>query len=645
MKNKKKINKDQIDFLGSSKKSKKNSFSFLGNTDKNRNNKNKVEKINNFKGFGFNSLNKTKAPNWITKSLYVPIKNKSVSTPFFLKSKAPPKFKSSESTLYGKKNLRLYGDRDLDGSPNKFDCSPGKVNKDGFFSNLLNKVTGGRYGQSDEKYAAEKTNYAKEKADYTKRREEASKGLRKIQSSKGTWAMLKESLRGKQGPLTKQDKAERLEMAKQKLAAKTKEIQSDTTKADWKKEMEITEAKTQIAKETKEQGMAEAKKGLSVHEKLQKYVTKPIQEGMQYAAEGVGNQKTWKEIAKKYKLPVGPAAQQKAAGVVASALATAYPKELLTKDVIRLAKRAQKYPSYGGGKKKDKKGGKSSGGGGDETSSRGRPVGTVKYYIPGQGPVGVYEWRKYSRKVKALQRIQGREAIEGQLQQQMLDQYKYGQVQQQIQQPQPVQQMVQQRIQRVQTPVVAAYRQNIQSQYDPTKGINDNGVYDTTQYQAPADYSEGNLPPEERAAMKEQQQGYQRATWNQRYRQMIAQREMARRDSLQQQQLNPRQMTQLAEQKGDLITNAPQIFKGEMESSSQNPMTYTPPEQNVLNSPNINMGQMRNVDSRGEVPSVSLSQKPIPNARGNEYMEINPINGQPVLRRRPSEKFMTGEAL
>ena len=47
-------------------------------------------------------------------------------------------------------------DKDFDGSPDKFDCSPKDVSKDGVFERLIYGITGGRTGQSAEEYEAEK---------------------------------------------------------------------------------------------------------------------------------------------------------------------------------------------------------------------------------------------------------------------------------------------------------------------------------------------------------------------------------------------------------------------------------------------------------------------------------------------------------
>lgn len=54
------------------------------------------------------------------------------------------------------RTLKPYGDVDMDGSPNKFDCSPRQVNRDGVFARLTNIVSGGRVGQSRDVYSQER---------------------------------------------------------------------------------------------------------------------------------------------------------------------------------------------------------------------------------------------------------------------------------------------------------------------------------------------------------------------------------------------------------------------------------------------------------------------------------------------------------
>lgn len=90
--------------------------------------------------------------------------------------------------------------------------------------------------------------------------------------------------------------------------------------------------------------------------------------------------------------------------------------------------------------------------GGGSSSGRGRPSGTYKYYIPGVGKVGVYQWRKYIRTLRntARSQIQQNIALQ-QARQQALSRnpnFVPQQFQQQVpqypQQPIPVQYPVQQ---------------------------------------------------------------------------------------------------------------------------------------------------------------------------------------------------------
>lgn len=48
---------------------------------------------------------------------------------------------------------------------------------------------------------------------------------------------------------------------------------------------------------------------------------------------------------------------------------------------------------------------------------RGRPQGTVKYSIPGVGPVGVYEYRRWLRHKFAMERLQQRQQVYANIQQ------------------------------------------------------------------------------------------------------------------------------------------------------------------------------------------------------------------------------------
>jgi hypothetical protein len=52
-----------------------------------------------------------------------------------------------------------------------------------------------------------------------------------------------------------------------------------------------------------------------------------------------------------------------------------------------------------------------SSGSGSKHYGRGRPRGTYKYFIPGKGPVGVFEWRKWYRQQRRLQQLMAQSQI------------------------------------------------------------------------------------------------------------------------------------------------------------------------------------------------------------------------------------------
>jgi hypothetical protein len=528
---------------------------------------------------------------------------------------------SSEALLYGKKRLNKYGDKDMDGSPNAFDCSPGRVDKDGFFSNLLHRASGGKWGQSDSDYKAERVAKAKaprftEKVSryiskhsagrFGKSKEALAEAKsERVESAKGDWLKkYKSSMKRtalKPGTLDKIN--ERIEQLRDKVdKAPTEKIITDKegnivkvktgegTKSYYKDKLAKMEKYAKEGSETKAHRWARLQREkLDISEKIgpafEKYVSTPA-----------GKEGNWSKGA--------TAASYRVRGKVAGVLATALPASLLTPSITGIAKSAQTYPTATGGKRK--KGTTSRGEA--QGGQRGRPKGVYKYSIPGQGPVDVYTWRKWDRKMRAMQRLSG-------------------QSQEQLQAQQ-------------------AAQMNIPEDLEPTKGFNDTGNYDTQQYQAPVTYAEGNLPPDQMIEVKNQQQQYQRSAWNQRYQQMVAikRREMEAAQ-MASKPLNPMQIAQLQEQKSDLILNAPSIMRGEMESTTRHGLTYTPPEQNILNAPNANMGQLRNINQGGEIPAVRLSEKPITNPYGDQYTDIDPISGKSYIKTRIREKWADGRAL
>jgi hypothetical protein len=96
-------------------------------------------------------------------------------------------------------------------------------------------------------------------------------------------------------------------------------------------------------------------------------------------------------------------------------------------------------------------------------------------------------------------------------------------------------------------------------------------------------------------------------------------------------------------QKRDNIMFAPNVLKGELKDTGAGLLT-TDKKTSILSAPNFMHGQMRIMDGQQEMPAVTLSEKPQSNQLGQEYVEIDPIGGKEVLKRRPSEKWLDGRA-
>lgn len=105
-----------------------------------------------------------------------------------------------------------------------------------------------------------------------------------------------------------------------------------------------------------------------------------------------------------------------------------------------------------------------------------------------------------------------------------------------------------------------------------------------------------------------------------------------------------RQAQQMA-QKQDQILNAPNFMKGELKAAGGSILTPQGPQ--IMDAPNAFKGEMRNVYQTEEdgAPAVRLSERPQTNPYGDEYLEIELGSGKPVVRKRIREKWMTGEAL
>lgn len=102
-------------------------------------------------------------------------------------------------------------------------------------------------------------------------------------------------------------------------------------------------------------------------------------------------------------------------------------------------------------------------------------------------------------------------------------------------------------------------------------------------------------------------------------------------------------MAQELAQQQDNIMNAPNILRGELKATGGSLLTPTGPQ--IMDAPNAFKGQLRNLTGGKDRPSVVVGERPQTNPYGDEYVDIELGSGKPVLKRRPREKWMTGEAL
>ena len=617
------------------------------------------------------------------------------------------KFKSSEELLYGKRKLNRFGDFDMDGSPNIFDCSPWKVNKDAkkirkkkrepTITTSTSFVTKGlaALGTGIKKGAvkvggvvqkrAEKA-AAKEYGQYKWPREYAPGGaaiIAKVKpgeevggAGKGFGSIMAQEREQLKAVGKRVSTPTKEEMINKRLREKIAEYE-DTGKEVTKKigEKLYSEARKELKGYKQEVGYTgRTKEILKEYKKAsgKKYITEEEYRRAQeqaekeliavpHAEEKVKRLKAQTEEGGRFFGELGKLKrredlmkQQIAEGHAPSLFeireleeakkryedthafeALKHGRIPSAKAVIATAKAAEWSPAA---RKMIGRVDTAAVGilntflsqsppktGSFYNKSVGRPKGSYKNYIPGVGNVDIYTFRKWNRQQKALQRMQG-----------------------QLPEQSPEYQMRQE---------IAA--QEAAQELEPAQaGLSDQGNYDNTTYQAPHIYDTANLPPDQARDMKSREQAYQRGMYNQGY-----DRAMGR---LQQQQFiqpalaapplsikaippllkNEKQITQYNMQVGDNIMHAPNIQRGDLVGGGQNPFTYTPPEGNVLNAPNILLGQMRNVDMKGrEIPAVRLSPSPIPNPKGEQYTDIDPISGRVALKNRINEKWLTGEAL
>jgi hypothetical protein len=102
------------------------------------------------------------------------------------------------------------------------------------------------------------------------------------------------------------------------------------------------------------------------------------------------------------------------------------------------------------------------------------------------------------------------------------------------------------------------------------------------------------------------------------------------------------------------ILNAPRIDAGQMKMPEKiktqlknvDSGIFNKYETKILDAPDVFKGQMRNVVQGGkDIPSVHLGERPQGNPTGDLYLDVEIGSNKPVIKKRTSEKLMTGESL
>jgi hypothetical protein len=230
------------------------------------------------------------------------------------------------------------------------------------------------------------------------------------------------------------------------------------------------------------------------------------------------------------------------------------------------------------------------------TGRRGRPEKTVKYHIPGVGPVGVYEFRTWLRNQKnALKRAQKIKLL------QLKQQGKIQQAQQEAPTPQQEQQM---------------YAEARGSEMQPDQ------IQTLQQAQAEQYSYQQELP--------------QRGTPVNNYEKQL--RDLQMQQAMAQSGQYPGQQAP-SQPKDNNILSAPNIFSVEGNKLSEN--------MNPLKAPNVARGELRQQNQIRKV-EVGPGQSPIANVEGlnnDSYTDIDSRSGRPILKRRITEKWSSGQSL
>jgi hypothetical protein len=104
-------------------------------------------------------------------------------------------------------------------------------------------------------------------------------------------------------------------------------------------------------------------------------------------------------------------------------------------------------------------------------------------------------------------------------------------------------------------------------------------------------------------------------------------------------------MAQELAQQQDNILNAPSFMKGELKATGGSLLTSTGPQ--IMDAPNAFKGQLRNLQrgASASVGEVKLGERPQTNPYSDTYLDIELGSNKPVLKKRITEKWATGEAL
>ena len=94
-------------------------------------------------------------------------------------------------------------------------------------------------------------------------------------------------------------------------------------------------------------------------------------------------------------------------------------------------------------------------------------------------------------------------------------------------------------------------------------------------------------------------------------------------------------------QQQDNILNAPEFSKGELHLQEN---LLTPKGPQIIDAAQIFKGELRTMQ-KNDASEIHLSERPQTNPAGDIYLDIELGSGKPVIKKRPSEKWMTGEAL